>query len=170
MRGSWLGRVLGRGESDEGAAELAAREQRLADAAAEDRWGDVLQEARRALRTDEPEPNLLLWAARARLELADSASPAERAEAAAEAGAWLDHALRVAAQTPLAADLWFQRGRAEYIRGNLDEAVSHWRRAFELDHSDRAVRAALIAAWVDQGALPEWGVPVVEHTLLDEPD
>ncbi|MBI2300572.1 MAG: tetratricopeptide repeat protein [Armatimonadetes bacterium] len=154
MRGTWLGKVLGRGE-DATAAE------RLMEAAETGEWDTVLSSARRMLRRQPEEVEVLALAGRAFLE---TTPPEALAAGEAEAGGWLDTALRLA---PTHRNALYYRGLLAWLRQRPDEAATLWRRALEAHPEDREVRDALVKVWVDAGRVPEWGVPVVESTLLD---
>lgn len=153
MAGSWLERLLGRGG--------AAADDKLREAAEAGDWDTVLAQARRILRRRSQDVALLSLAARARLERWDEDDP----EAAlTEAVGWLEQALEQSADDR---DALYLRGLAAYYAEQRAEAEACWRRALTAHGADPEVREALVKLWVDSGQLPEWGVPVVEATLLD---
>lgn len=151
MPDSLLGRLFGRaaGQGDD---------PKLLAAAEAGEWETVLALARRAMRRRRATPEVLVLAARARIESANDAA------AFGEAAGWLDQAL---ASAPRDAEALYLRGLVEYLGGRPLDAVPWWRRAIESDPGNAAVRDALVKVWVAAGELPDWGVAIVESTLLD---
>lgn len=153
MAGTWLERLLGRGG--------AAADDKLREAAEAGDWEAVLAQARRVLRRRGQELGLLTLAARARLELLDEQDPEP---GLTEAVGWLEQALE---QSPDDREALYLRGLAAYYAEQRAEAEACWRRALAAHAADSELREALVKLWVESGQLPEWGVPVVEATLLD---
>jgi tetratricopeptide (TPR) repeat protein len=159
MRRSWLDRITGR-------ADVEAVRQELGQLAAQGDLEAVLAAARGALRQLPEDPVVLLWAVRARAQTAARGDAA----AASEAVGWLDTLLKAA---PRDSEALYWRGVCEQLAGRASAAEEFWRKAWEADPRRltpalaRGIGEALTRIWVGTGQLPEWGVPVVETTLLD---
>ncbi len=137
-------------------------EERLAESAEAGDWPLVLKLARRSLKREPEDSGPACYAAQARLTLAGEKDAAKAGRDAAE---WLDASLQ---RHPRDATVLYLRGWAAQVQDKPSEAIAFWRRAWQADPDDPAIAEALVKSFVLAGSLPEWGVPVVESTLLNQ--